>query len=202
MCILYGVKIVKMKDLKKLILTRKTVFTTEEIQQIFSNLSSNTLKVTLYRAKLNGELLNPQRGVWTLPVYDMNELAGKLFPGGYISLEPVLFQAGVMFQYYGNTIQCIWHKNADIFFNNQNYTARVLKKDLYNNSTCIQEFDGYRKAMPERAFCDLVYLRPQAQVDNPQYFQSETSKVRFEMLLPFYPKTTQKRILNLISKEL
>ena len=123
MCILYGVKIVKMKDLKKLILTRKTVFTTEEIQQIFSNLSSNTLKVTLYRAKLNGELLNPQRGVWTLPVYDMNELAGKLFPGGYISLEPVLFQAGVMFQkhelnirkilkwlFTSNVSDCLWFK--------------------------------------------------------------------------------------------
>ena len=97
---------------------------------------------------------------------------------------------------------CIWHKNADIFFNGQNYTARVLKKELYNNPTCIQEFDGYRKAMPERALCDLVYLRPKAQFDNPQYFKSETSKVRFEMLLPLYPKTTQKKIISLINQEL
>lgn len=191
-----------MNQIAKLLNSKQTVFTLSELKNHLQIPTESGLKSFLQRAKKDGRLLNPQKGIRTLPVYDMNELAGKLFPGGYISLEPVLFQAGVMFQYYGNTVQCIWHKNADIFFNNQNYTARVLKKDLYNNPTCIQEFDGYRKAMPERAFCDLVYLRPQAQVDNPQYFQSETSKVRFEMLFPFYPKATQKRILNLISKEL
>lgn len=191
-----------MNQIAKLLNSKQTVFTLSELKSHLQIPTESGLKSFLQRAKKDGRLLNPQKGIRTLPVYDMNELAGKLFPGGYISLEPVLFQAGVMFQYYGNTVQCIWHKNADIFFNNQNYTARVLKKDLYNNPTCIQEFYGYRKAMPERAFCDLVYLRPQAQVDNPQYFQSETSKVRFEMLFPFYPKATQKRILNLISKEL
>jgi len=191
-----------MKYLRQLIITKNTVFTTDEIRTILSELSPSALEKLLYRAKIAGDLLNPQRGVRTLPVYDMNELAGKLFPGGYISLEPVLFQAGVLFQYYGNTVQCIWHKNADIFFNGQNYTARVMKKELYENSAFIQEFPGYRKAMPERAFCDLVYLRPQAQFDNPQYFQSQGSQIRLEKLLPLYPKTTQKKVLDLINQEL
>lgn len=191
-----------MKYLRQLIITKKTVFTTDEIRKILSDLSPSALEKLLYRAKIAGDLLNPQRGVRTLPVYDMNELAGKLFPGGYISLEPVLFQSGVLFQYYGNTVQCIWHKNADIFFNGQNYTARVIKKELYENPAFIQEFSGYRKAMPERAFCDLVYLRPQAQFDNPQYFQSQGSQIRLEKLLPLYPKTTQKKVLNLINQEL
>lgn len=191
-----------MKYLRQLIITKKTVFTTDEIRTILSGLSPSALEKLLYRAKIAGDLLNPQKGVRTLPVYDMNELAGKLFPGGYISLEPVLFQAGVLFQYYGNTVQCIWHKNADIFFNGQNYTARVMKKELYENSAFIQEFPGYRKAMPERAFCDLVYLRPQAQFDNPQYFQSQGSQIRLEKLLPLYPKTTQKKVLDLINQEL
>ena len=191
-----------MKYLRQLIITKKTVFTTDEIRTILSELSPSALEKLLYRAKIAGDLLNPQKGVRTLPVYDMNELAGKLFPGGYISLEPVLFQAGVLFQYYGNTVQCIWHKNADIFFNGQNYTARVMKKELYENSAFIQEFPGYRKAMPERAFCDLVYLRPQAQFDNPQYFQSQGSQIRLEKLLPLYPKTTQKKVLDLINQKL
>ena len=56
--------------------------------------------------------------------------------------------------------------------------------------------------MPERAFCDLVYLRPQAQFDNPQYFQSQGSQIRLEKLLPLYPKTTQKKVLDLINQEL
>lgn len=191
-----------MKYLRQLMITKKTVFTTDEIRNILSEVSPSALEKLLYRAKIDGDLLNPQKGVWALPVYDMNELAGKLFPGGYISLEPVLFQAGVMFQYYGNTVQCVWHKNADIFFNGQNYTARVMKKELYENPTFIQEFDGYRKAMPERAFCDLVYLRPNAQFDNPQYFQSQWSQIRLKKLLPFYPKTTQKKVIDLINQEL
>ena len=191
-----------MKYLRQLIITKKTVFTTDEIRTILSELSPSALEKLLYRAKIAGDLLNPQKGVRTLPVYDMNELAGKLFPGGYISLEPVLFQAGVLFQYYGNTVQCIWHKNADIFFNGQNYTARVMKKELYENPAFIQEFPGYRKAIPERAFCDLVYLRPQAQFDNPQYFQSQWSQIRLKELLPLYPKTTQKKVLDLINQEL
>lgn len=132
----------------------------------------------------------------------MNELAGALFPGGYISLEPVLFQAGVSFQYYGNTVQCIWHKNTDIFFNGQNYVARVIKPDIYHNPSCIQTFDGYRKAMPERALCDLVYLRPKAHFDNPQYFQSQQSDIRLKTLLPLYPKTTQAHVRRLITQQI
>lgn len=132
----------------------------------------------------------------------MFELAGKLFSGGYISLEPVLFQAGVSYQYYGNTVQCVWHKNADISFNGQNYVARVIKPSIYHNSMCIQTFDRYRKAMPERALCDLIYLRPKAHFDNPQYFQSPQSDIRLKSLLPLYPKTTQDYVHRLITQQI
>jgi hypothetical protein len=132
----------------------------------------------------------------------MYELAGKLFPEGYISLEPVLFAAGVSYQFYGTTVQCVRHKNADIVFNNQNYTAKVIKKSLRDNQLCIQEFDGYRKAMPERALCDLVYLRPQAHFDNPQYFQNPQSKARLAKLLPLYPQTVQSYVEELLVREI
>lgn len=187
--------------INKLIKTHKTVFSFADLQIIFPDQKLESLKQTLRRYKKDGKLFNPQKGVWTLPSYDMNELAGKLFPGGYISLEPVLFQAGVSFQYYGNTVQCVWHKNADIFFNGQNYTAKVIKKDIYTNPTCIQSFDTYRKAMPERALCDLVYLRPKAQFDNSQYFQTKQSEVRLKQLLPLYPKSTQENVRRIVAQQ-
>ena len=182
--------------------TNCTVFDTQQIREILAIPTEAGLYSFLQRAKKDGRLLSPQKGVWTLPSYDMYELAGKLFPGGYISLEPVLFQVGVSFQFFGNTVQCVWHKNADIFFNGQNYTARVIKKDIYNNATCIQTFDKYRKAMPERALCDLVYLRPKASFDNPQYFQSQQSDIRLKLLLPLYPKTTQNHVRRLITQKI
>ena len=89
-----------MNQIVKLLNSRQTVFTLSELKNHLQISTESGLKSFLQRAKKDGRLLNPQKGIRTLPVYDMNELAGKLFPGGYISLEPVLFQAGVMFQYY------------------------------------------------------------------------------------------------------
>jgi len=185
-----------------LIKTHKTVFTFEELQSIFGTLKNESLKQALRRAKKDGRLLNPQKGVRTLPVYNPKELAGKLFPGGYISLETVLFEAGVSFQFYGSTKTCIRHKPADIYFNKQNYVARKIKDSIYHNDTCIQTFDGYRQAMPERALCDLVYLRPRAHFDNPQYFQSQQSEIRLAKLLPLYPQTTQQHVRRLIAQQI
>ncbi len=99
-------------------------------------------------------------------------------------------------------MHCVWYKTADIYFNNENYVARKIKDSIYNNSVGIQEFDGYRKAMPERALCDLVYLRPQAHFDNPQYFQTKQSEIRLNMILPLYPQTTQKNVMKLITQQI
>lgn len=181
-----------------LIKTHKTVFTFVELQKLFPDQKVESLKQTLRRYKKDNKLFNPQKGVRTLPVYDPKELASKLFPGGYISLERVLFDAGVSFQRYGNTIHCIRYKSADIFFNNENYVAHSIKPSLYNNPLYIQQYDGYRKAMPERALCDLVYLRPDARFDNPQYFQTKQSQIRLQKLLPLYPKSTRLAIQKLL----
>lgn len=185
-----------------LIKTHKTVFTFAELQKLFPDQKIESLKQTLRRYKRDTKLLNPQKGIWTLPVYDQKELAGKIFPGGYISLEKVLFEAGVLFQRYANTVHCIRHKSADIFFNNENYVAHSIKKSIYNNPLCIQQFDGYRKAMPERALCDLVYFRPNANFDNPQYFQTKQSEIRLQQLLPLYPKTTQDNVRRIIAQQI
>ena len=191
-----------MNSIAQLMQTGKTVFATQEIKDVFGIPTEAGLYSFLQRAKKDGRLLNPQKGVWTLPVYNAKELAGALFPGGYISLASVLFEAGVSFQRYGNTTSCVWHKAADIYFNDQNYTAQKIKASMYNNDTCIQTFDGYRKAMPERALCDLVYLWPQAHFDNPQYFQNASSQSRLEKLLPLYPKTTQRHVMKLITQQI
>jgi len=191
-----------MSNITNLLKSEKTVFTFQEIKDILCIPTDAGVKSFLQRAKKSRNLLNPRKGIRTLPVYNMHELAGKLFPGGYISLEPVLFAAGVSFQFYGNTVQCVRHKNADIFFNEQNYTAKVIKKSIRENPLCIQEYNGYRKAMPERALCDLVYLRPTAQFDNPQYFQNPQSTSRLQRLLPLYPLTTQKHVRKLIAQQI
>ncbi len=79
--------------ISSLIKTHKTVFTLAQLQDIFPDQKLPSLRQALRRQKTKGNLLNPQKGIWTLPVFNQYELAGALFPGGYISLEKVLFEA-------------------------------------------------------------------------------------------------------------
>jgi hypothetical protein len=187
-----------MKGLKELILTKKTVFSTDEIRQIFADLSENTFKVTLYRAKLNGDLLNPYKGIWTLPVYDERELACKLKGNSYISLESVLFEAGAIFQAYFNTKTCVAKFSADLTINNVNYRYTKVKQDLLLNDLYVRQFENYRIATPERALCDYVYLFPRAGIDAPEVFSSPNSTTKFKKLFPLYPKSTQEKIKMMI----
>ncbi|MBQ7075155.1 hypothetical protein IJM86_09290 [bacterium] len=187
-----------MKDLKKMILTRKTAFTIDEIRQIFSDVSENTLKVALYRAKLNGDLLNPYKGIRTLPVYDEKELACKLKKNSYISLESVLYDAGAIFQAYFNTKTCIAESSADLTIGGINYRYTKVKESLLYNDTYVRQYENYRIATPERALCDYVYLFPNAGIDAPEVFHSPNSDAKFKVLFPFYPKATQEKIKKLI----
>ena len=62
-------------NLATLMKTNKTVFRYKTIEMLFSDMSPKTLHQSLRRAKKAEKLLNPQRNIRTLPVYNMNELA-------------------------------------------------------------------------------------------------------------------------------
>jgi hypothetical protein len=85
----------------------------------------------------------------------------------------VLNTEGISFQRYGNTTTVIASKSTDIFYNGHHYIARKMKDSLLHNPLFIRAYERYRKATVERAFCDMVYLRPKAHFDNPQYFQNQ-----------------------------
>lgn len=181
-----------------LIKTEKTVFTFAELQHLFPQTREKTLARTLYRYKQSGKLLNPQKGIWTLPVFDVYELACTIYSGSYISLETVLYEVGVVFQWYGSSTRVVWSNTREKTFQDHQYIARKIKNTLLNNPVGIRKHLHYRMATPERALCDYVYLRPQAQLDNPQYFHNVQSKARLDELLPFYPKTVQDYVKKIL----
>lgn len=96
-----------MNKITQLIQTGKTVFYYEALHKVFGILSKKALDQFLFRSKKDGNLLNPSRGIWTLPVYDVRELACALKKNSYISLETVLYDVGAIFQAYFNTTTCI-----------------------------------------------------------------------------------------------
>jgi len=191
-----------MNLLSTLLATKQTVFRYQQLLTLFPEHSHKSLTQLLYRAKKSGKLLNPQKHIWTLPVYDHKELAQTMFPDGYISLESVLNTEGISFQFYGNTTTIITSKSRDIFYNGHNYIARKVKPALLHNDLFVRDHGKYRQATIERAFCDMVYLRPKAHFDNPQYLQNQGSQIRLEQLLPLYPKTTQHHVQRLIAQEI
>ena len=151
-----------MDIITKLIQTKKTVFRSQQLREMFSDISKKSFDQILYRAKKQGKLLNPQRGLRTLPVFNHEELACQYFPEGYISLESVLYDAGVSFQRYGNATTMVASRTADIYYQEHNYTSHKIKNLLLFNETGVRQHTHYRKATTERALCDLVYLRPGA----------------------------------------
>jgi hypothetical protein len=190
-----------MNKITSLITTKKTIFTYAELQNIFSYLSKRTFEQFLARAKQQGDLLNPMKGIWALPAYDVRELACKMKKESYISLETVLYDVGAIFQAYFHTTTCIASKQGSFSFKNHEYKYSKLKDEIFQNSLCIKAYDNYRLAMPERALCDYLYLYPRASLDNPEAFYTLNAKARFKKLFPLYPKTTQNTIRNLLHLE-
>ncbi len=186
------------KMITTLLKTEKTVFTTASLQTLFPDVKQKTLARTLYRYKQSGKLLNPQKGIRTLPVFDVYELACAIYPESYISLETVLYDAGVIFQRYGSSTRVVWSNTREKIFQEHNYIARKVKDSLLYNTLGVRQHHNYLMATPERALCDYLYLRPQAQLDHPQYFHNMQSNARLTELLPFYPQTVQDNVQKLL----
>jgi hypothetical protein len=181
-----------------LLQTHQTVFTVSQLQDIFTNIKATSLTQKLRRYKQSGTLLNPRKGIWTLPVFDVYELAFSLYPKSYISLETVLYDAGVIFQRYGGSTRVIWSNTREYTYQNHTYITHKIKDSLLDNNTGLKQHGFYRMATPERALCDYIYLRPNAQLDNPQYFSNTQSVARLKVLLPLYPHTVQDYVQKLL----
>lgn len=175
-----------MNILSTLLETGKTVFRTEELSQIVKMTTKRGFDSFLYRAKKDRMLLNPQKGIRTLTKYDPNELACYLRQDSYISLESVLYQAGVIFQYYGNTITCVSDNTRTHTIDGKQYTYAKIASKIRHNEIGIKKYKTYSIATPERALCDMVYLYPHTHIDNPQ----SIDQIRLKQILPLYPKKT------------
>jgi hypothetical protein len=186
-----------MNNLTQLIKTQKTVFTLPELKEILGIFSDSGVKSFVKRAKANQTLSNFFKGYWTLPNYNPWELAHKMKPQSYISCETVLFQEGVFFQFYGNTISCMADRSLQHTIDDKKFIFYKMKPELLHNPLGIREYDTYRIATPERALCDYIYLNPRGVIDAPE----SINKIRLEEILPLYPKATILHIEKLLNVE-
>lgn len=143
----------------------ETVFTINEIAQIFPQVSYKSLKNRLYYFTKVGKLLNIHKGIYAKPNYNFSELANKIYKPSYISLETVLVKEGMIFQYY-ETIYLASYVTRNIMVDKKTIQYRRLRKDILTNIEGIIQENGYFIATLERAFLDALYIYKNYHFDN------------------------------------
>jgi len=143
----------------------ETVFTLDEISQLFPNVLYESLRDRLYYFTKIGKLKRLHTGIYAKKEYSPFELANKIYKPSYISLETVLAKEGVVFQHY-ETIFLVSYLTRTIKVNSTDIQYRQIKGEVLTNTLGIEQKVGYFIATPERAFLDAVFIYKNYHFDN------------------------------------
>lgn len=159
----------------------ETVFTIEEISQLFPQISYRNLRNRLHYFTRIGKLQRLHQGIYAKEGYNFRELANKVYTPSYVSLETVLATHGIVFQYY-ETIFMVSYLTRTIDIPPTRIQYRQIKGSVLTNTQGIEQKDGYFIASPERAFLDAVYIYKNYHFDNLGGIDWE----KIETLKPIY----------------
>lgn len=164
-------------NLLKLLKTKKTVFTVNDLKKILDTSNEGTIRNYLSRAKEKWLMESVYYGVWKLVGRDVNmyELWCKIHRNSYISFETVLKKEGVIFQYYGDIIFMASDKSRERVALWTNFKSLKLKNSILINPIWIEHRENYSIASVERAICDRLYL-------SSDYYFDNLENVNFEKL--------------------
>lgn len=174
---------------------KASVFTTPGIAMAYGQgLDRDAVKNRMNGYVKKGEILNPRKGIYTKPGYDVKELACLLYSPSYISLEYVLQRAGVVFQ-YSDEITSVGNLSRSVEVEGKEYRYRKIKGEILIDRSGILCDGNVNIASPERAFLDTLYLDSNYVFDNPTALDKEKVK----SLLPIYnSKTLEQRVSKIL----
>ena len=117
-----------------------------------------------------------------------------LYTPSYISLEYVLQQAGVVFQ-YDSRYSSVSYLSREIDVDGNTYSYRRIKGDIIINTIGIIRKDNVNIATPERAFLDMLYLNKDYYFDN----LNPLNRLLISQILPVYQSAAlEKRVTKII----
>jgi predicted transcriptional regulator of viral defense system len=143
----------------------ETVLTIDEIAQLSPNISYESLKDRLSYFTKTGKIKRLHQGIYAKLDYNPLELANKVYKPAYISLETVLFKAGVVFQTY-LTIFLVSYLTRSVSIGEIELQFRKIKNQVLTNLQGIEQKTGYFMATTERAFLDAIYIYKDYHFDN------------------------------------
>ncbi|MBU4375025.1 hypothetical protein KKH38_00780 [Patescibacteria group bacterium] len=183
------------KKILKLAISKKSVFTADELALAWKITNKNVLRVMINRSIKSNILKKIRRGIYSLNEKDVNvfELACKLKKRSYISFETVLSKAGIIFQWQ-DKIFLASNRTSEIKNKYGKFVYRKIPdKALHSNDGIISK-GNYFIATEERALCDKVYK------DGISYFD-DLSGIDRKKILPIaklYNKRLEKDIRKII----
>ena len=184
-----------MNNASKILLSKKTVFTINDMQKILATPNKEYARLSLFRLKKTWLLDNPISWIFTIKDYDIFEFASKLISPSYISFESILQKSGIIFQDYSHTVTVASKNSIKKNIDGINYEYHKLSDKILINPLGILNFENkYMIASPERAVCDMIYLYKNINFDNIRSLSIE----KLENLKYIYNKTTNLSIDKLI----
>lgn len=143
----------------------ETVFTIDQISQLFPDFSNESISDRLYYFSKAGKLRRLRQSVYAKKEYNPFELANKIYRPSYIGLETVLTKGGVVFQYY-KTIFAVSYLTRLVKVDGKEIQYRQIKESILINTKAVEQKVGYFIATLERAFLDAVYIYKDYHFDN------------------------------------
>ena len=157
----------------------EVVFHVDDLARLWEIKDKNTLHTTLKRYNKQGLIYRVWRGMYAIKEVDQIDpllLGVKALHGfGYVSLETILFQAGIINQ-RPSAITLVGEKTRHFSLGENEYHCRLLAdKHLYNPFGTFEK-NGIKRALPERAVADLLHFNSHAHFDGES--QIDWQKVR------------------------
>lgn len=174
----------------------RSVFNIQTLRMLTECDNSQKLTQSLHYYIKQGKIRNPRRGIYTKAIYDEKEMACSLFRPAYVSLEYVLQQSGIVFQ-YDDTVTCVSYLNRIVDIDGKAYRFRIINTELWIGMEGIVQHDNSLVATPERAFLDMVYLSAgNCFFDNLH----PLNRTKVKQLLPIYQsKVLTERVTELLN---
>ena len=186
--------------LKQLIITNKTVFSVDDLRQIWQIQNKDYLKTVINRLFKRAEIFRIKRGLYAInKAYNIFELANKIKKPSYISLETVLQKNAVIFQDYSASVYSLSNNTVQFEVNKIKFNYFKLKEEILFNPLGIINKNTYNIASTERAIADRVYLTANYYFDNLRNVDIK----KLKNISKIYNKRTQaeiKKIIKFIKK--
>jgi hypothetical protein len=176
----------------------RTVFGVPDVAMLFPGATGGENKYLSDRLRYyvkTVRLLNLRKGIYAKPGYNPLELANILYTPSYISLEYVLQQAGVIFQ-FDSRITSVGYLSREVAIDGRTFGYRRIKEEIIMESGGIlRGTAGVNIATPERAFLDTLYLNKDFYFDNLNPLDKQT----IARLVPAYRSAAlEKRVAKIL----